>query len=162
MKVAVVFDSVHGNTKQAAEAMAEQIRADGHSVETLNLREQEPRRIEADLMFVGGPTRMKKMTRPVKAFVKRLDRAHWSTKPIVVFDTYGPLGKTEEEKRKAAKWLVPGAVGTIMALGQKMGLKMHPTTLRLAVTDLKGPLEPGSLDRAKAFVHEIVTGAAKQ
>lgn len=161
MKGAVVFDSVFGNTKLVAEAIAEQIRADGHEAQLVSLREGGPTSVEADFMFVGGPTRLKKMTRNVKKFVKKLDKSYWGSRTIVAFDTYGPLGKTEEEKRKAAKWLVPGAVGTIVALGNKKGLKMSPKTLRCAVTDLKGPLEPEALIKAKAFAHEILLTLGK-
>jgi len=161
MKGAVTYDSVYGNTKLVAEAIAEQIRADGHSVEVLNLREEGARKIEADFMFIGGPTRLKKMTRNVKHFVKKLDKNYWSTRPVVAFDTYGPLGKTEEEQKKAEKWLHPGAVGSIQALAGKMGLKVHPATLRCAVTDLKGPLEPDAIEKAKKFAHEFAVSLGK-
>jgi hypothetical protein len=161
MKGAVVYDSVFGNTKLVAEAIAEQIRADGHTVETLNLRQEGSRKIEADFMFVGGPTRLKKMTRNVKGFVKKLDKAYWSTRPIVAFDTYGPLPKTEEERTKAEKWINPGAVGGIRALASGRGLKVHPSSLRCAVTDLKGPLEPEALDKARRFTHEFMLSLGK-
>jgi flavodoxin len=157
MKGVVVYDSVYGNTRQVAEAIAEQIKADGHSVETLSLREGGAARIEADFMFIGGPTRLKKMTRNVKRFVKKLDKNYWKTRPIVAFDTYGPLGKTEEERKKSEKWINPGAAGGIQALAGKMGLKVHPTTLRCAVTELKGPLEPDAPDKARKFTHEFIS-----
>ncbi|MBU1914613.1 MAG: flavodoxin domain-containing protein [Thermoplasmatota archaeon] len=155
MKGAVVYDSVYGNTKLVAEAIAEQIRADGHSAELLNLRADRRRQIDADFVFIGGPTRMKKMTRNVKGFINRLDKSHWSTRPLVAFDTYGPLGKTEEERKKGEKWINPGAVGGIQALASKMGLKVHPASLRCAVTDMKGPLEPTALEHARKFTHEF-------
>jgi multimeric flavodoxin WrbA len=161
MKGAVVYDSVYGNTKLVAEAIAEQIRTDGHTVEILNLRQEGSRKVEADFMFVGGPTRLKKMTRNVKGFVKKQDRAYWSTRPIVAFDTYGPVPKTEEERKKGEKWIIPGAVGGIQTLASGRGLKVHSASLRCAVTDLKGPLEPEALDKARKFAHEFVMSLAK-
>jgi len=156
MKVVVAYDSVHGNTKQVAQAMTEQITADGHTPEIINLREDRRKSVEGDLLFVGGPTRMKKMTRPVKGFIKQLDRDYWSKRTLVVFDTYGPLGKTDEEKRRQEKWINPGAAGGMKELAVKRGLKVHPESARFAVSDLKGPLVPDALDNAKAFVHRIV------
>ena len=161
MKGAVVYDSVYGNTRLVAEAIAEQIRASGHEAEVISLKEGGAKEVRADFMFVGGPTRMKKMTRSVKRFVKKLDRTYWNSRTVFAYDTYGPLGKTEEEKRKGAKWLVPGAVGSIQTLGNKMGLKMSPKTLRCAVTDLKGPLEPNALDSARAFTREALESLDK-
>jgi flavodoxin len=152
----VVYDSVFGNTKQVAEAIAEQIRADGHSAELVSLRSGGKEQAGADFMFVGGPTRIKKMTRHVKRFMKGLDKGYWSSRPICAFDTHGLPGKTEEERRKGDKWINPGAAGGIIALGGKLGLKMQPTPLRCAVMDMKGPLEPGSLEKAKAFTHGFV------
>lgn len=156
MKGAVVYDTVFGNTKLVAEAIAEQIRADGHSATTLNLRKEVPGPVQADFIFVGGPTRIKKMTRRVRRFVKKLDKNEWSNKPVVAFDTYGPPGKTDEERRKAEKWINPGAAGGMMEIGHKKGLKMYPSTLRCAVMDLKGPLEPDAFDKAKTFTHEFI------
>jgi len=157
MKGLVAYDSVFGNTKQVAEAVAEQIRADGHSAELVSLRSGGKERPGADFLFVGGPTRFKKMTRPVKKFMKHLDRSYWSSRPIVAFDTHGLPGKTEEERLKSDKWINPGAAGGIIGLGNKLGMKMHPTPLRCAVMDMKGPLEQESLEKAKAFAHEFVS-----
>jgi flavodoxin len=157
VKAVVAYDSVYGNTKLIADAIAEQITADGHSAELLSLREGKRRTVEADVLFVGGPTRFKKMTRPVKGFVKRLDKDYWSKRTLVVFDTYGPLGKTDEEKRKQEKWINPGAVGGIKELAAKRGLKVHPETVRFAVSDLKGPLVPDAVDEARAFAHRVLS-----
>jgi flavodoxin len=157
LKGAVVYDSVFGNTKLVAEAIAQQIQAEGHSVTTLNLRKEGAKPVQADFMFIGGPTRIKKMTRRVRGYLKKLDKNEWSEKPVIAFDTYGPLGKTEEERRKGDKWVNPGAAGGIVELGHKKGLKIYPDTLRCAVVDLKGPLEPDALDKAKKFTHEFIS-----
>lgn len=161
MKVAVVYDSVFGNTKQVAEAIGEQLKADGNEVLLLNLRTDNVKQIEADVMFIGGPTRMKHLTRKVKGFVKKLDKDHWSTRPIFVFDTYGPPPKTEEEKRRQETWINPGSAGETQALLAKRGLKVHPTALRSPVTGLKGPLDPDALGKAKHYAHECLATLRK-
>jgi flavodoxin len=160
MKGAVVYDSVFGNTKLVAEAIAEQIQADGHSATTLNLRKEGAKPVQADFLFIGGPTRIKKMTRRVRGYIKKLDKDEWSDKPVIAFDTYGPMAKTDEDRRKGDKWINPGAAKGMIELGRKKGLKMYPATLRCAVVDLKGPLEPEALDKAKRFTHEFILSLA--
>ena len=155
MKAAVVYDSVFGNTKLVAEAMAEQLKADGLNVELHNLREEKVRQVDADIMFLGSPTRMKHLTRKVKGFIKKLDKAYWGARTIVVFDTYGPLPRSEEERQRQDRWINPGAVGEMRALAANRGFKVHTSALRSPVVGLKGPLDPEAVTKAKRFAHEI-------
>ncbi len=161
MKAAVVYDSVYGNTKLVAEAIAQQLRADGLQVEIHNLREEKVRQVDADLMFLGGPTRMKHLTRKVKGFIRKLDKSYWSSRPIVVFDTFGPLPKTEEERKRQEPWINPGAAGEMQGLAKEKGLKVYPQTNRSPVTGLKGPLDPEAVAIAKQFAHEVVASIGK-
>jgi flavodoxin len=55
MKGIVAYDSVHGNTKQVAEAIAEEIRAAGHEVELIFLKESESNVAQGDFLFIGSP-----------------------------------------------------------------------------------------------------------
>jgi flavodoxin len=61
MKGIVAYDSVNGNTKLIAEAMAEQLKVDGHDVEIVFIKDSVPSPM-GDFMFVGSPTRGMKMT----------------------------------------------------------------------------------------------------
>jgi flavodoxin len=156
MKGIVVFDSVYGNTRQVAEAIAEQIRADGHSADTLNLGEREAKKIEADFMFVGSPTRMGRMTKKAKGFVEGLDVEYWKNRPIVTFDTVGPMSE-DEEKRKVWLARVEKSAATRMRDQAKaQGLGVHPDVLHVAVTGFKGPLAPDALDVARDFTHRFI------
>lgn len=158
MKGIVVFDSVYGNTRQVAEAIAEQIRADGHSADILNLGESEAKKIEADFMFIGSPTRMGRPTKKAKEFVEGLDAEYWKNRLVVTFDTVGPMSE-DEEKRKAWLARVEKSAATRMrdqALAQ--GLKVHLDVLHIAVTGFKGPLAPDALDMARDFTHRFIVG----
>ncbi len=161
MKAAVVYDSVFGNTKLIAEAIAEQLREEGLEVELFNLREEKTKQIEADIMFLGGPTRMKHLTRKVRGFIKKLDEDYWGTRTIVVFDTYGPLPKSEEERQRQERWINPGAVGEMRTLAASRGLRVHAQALRSPVVGLKGPLDPQAESKAREFAHEIVASLGK-
>ena len=94
MKGIVAYDSVHGNTKQVAEAIAEQIRSEGHQVELLSVKEGSRSAVVGDFMFIGSPTRAGRMTREAKGFVENLKSDDWKDKPIVTFDTVGPCRRT--------------------------------------------------------------------
>jgi flavodoxin len=156
MKGIVVFDSVYGNTKQVAEAIAEQIRADGHSAETLNLGEREATKVEADFMFIGSPTRIGRMTKKAKAFVEGLDVEYWRNRPIVTFDTVGPMSE-DVEKRKVWLARVEKSAATRMRDQAKArGLGVHPDVLHVAVTGFKGPLAPDALEVARDFTHRFI------
>lgn len=53
-----------------------------------------------DFLFIGSPTRAGRITKEAKEFVESLDVKYWRTRPIVTFDTVGPLSKDEEERNK--------------------------------------------------------------
>ncbi len=164
MKGLVVFDSVHGNTKQVAEAIAEQIRADGHGAEVRNLRAKQAVPSEGDFLFVGSPTRMSKMTGKAKKFVKKLDVEVWRGKPIVAFDTILPMpteGASDKEKRDAEKYIVYGAAPRMRDLMKARGLSPREEVLRLTVTGMKGPLASGALELAKKYTHDFVLSLKK-
>ena len=160
MRGIVAYDSVHGNTKQVAEAIAEQMRADGHLVEIFNLKEAIPKSVAGDLMFIGSPTRGGRMTSRVKDFLEGLDLEYWRNRPIVLFDTIGPFSK-DLEKRK--KWLAladeggKNAASKMQELCQSRGLGNCSKKLHLAVTGFMGPLAPDALSIAREFTHEFLT-----
>lgn len=66
MKAVVIFESMYGNTRSIAEAVAEGIRADGDVlVSVLPVGEASTEITgDADLLVVGGPTHMHGMSRP--------------------------------------------------------------------------------------------------
>jgi flavodoxin len=156
MKGIVVFDSVYGNTKQVAEAIAEQIRTDGHSADTLNLGEREAKKVEADFMFVGSPTRMGRMTKKAKGFVEGLDVEYWKSRPIVTFDTVGPVPEDGEKRKKWLERVTKSAATRMQELARERGLSAHPEVLHVAVTGFKGPLASDALDMARDFTHQFI------
>jgi flavodoxin len=159
MKGVVAYDSVHGNTRQVAEAIAEQIRADGYEVEVINLKEAKPKTVKGDFMFIGSPTRGGRMTGNVKDFLGNLDAGYWRDKPIVLFDTIGPLSK-DPEKRK--KWLEMANQGNKNAASrmreacQTRGLTNCTEILHFAVTGFMGPLASDALAIAKESTHQYL------
>ena len=152
LKGVVAFDSVHGNTKRVAEAIAEELTAAGHQVEVLNLKEQVPLEVTGDIMFIGSPTRVGKMTRQTRDFIENLDTGKWSGRTIVAFDTVGPLSKDPAKREQALSSIGQSprtAAHTIQEVALSRGLTISPEAMHIAVVGMWGPLAPDALDMAK-------------
>lgn len=156
MKGIVAFDSVYGNTRKVAEAIAEAIRAQGHEVEVLDLGRKVPRGVTGDFVFVGSPTRMSRMTGRTKKFVKRLDKKVWSSRPVVPFETVMKVPDDPEQRAKAEKWTTHTAGPRIKELAEKRGLRTSDSVLRAEVTGLKGPLAPDALEKVRVFTDQFM------
>ena len=86
MKGIVAFDSMYGNTKNVAEAMADEIRAQGHEVALVNIGQTLKFDDDGDFILIGSPTRMKQMTFRTKRFIKKV-RKKYVGKPGAAFET---------------------------------------------------------------------------
>jgi flavodoxin len=159
MKALVLFRSHYGNTKQVAEAIAGQISALGHESIVQDLRRKLPALEGFDFIFIGAPTRMAKVSRKALRVLKRLRKRGYTTKPIAIFDTYGPVPTKPEELEKGRKWLYPGAAGIMQSTAKTLGLNVYPNALRCEVKGMKGPLADRELDKVAAFVREFVSAS---
>ena len=157
MRGIVAYDSVYGNTEQVARAIAEQVKSDGHEVELMSLKGGGTKPVTGDFMFLGSPTRVGRPTGAAKDFVNNLSVDQWRNKPIVIFDTVGPLPKDDEKRKVWLERIEKSAASRLRDLASERGLTIHPVLLHLAVTGFKGPLAPDSLDRAREFTHNFVT-----
>jgi flavodoxin len=157
VKGLVAYDSYYGNGTQVAEAIAEELRAAGHEVVVVNLHSEKADKAalaESEFLVLGGPTRMKHMSRRALKFAKKLDAAAWAGKPALVYDTYGPLDP-DPAKNEGNAWLYPGGVAELRAILSDRGLAPAPDDLRCLVAGMKGPLADGALDDARAAAREF-------
>jgi len=163
MKIVVAYDTYYGNTALVAEAIAEQAKTEGDEVDVRNVRESHPAPPQGDVMFVGSPVRVARVTRATRRFVKRLDRGVWAGKPLVVFTTTAMAPKpeaTEKQKQSAQKWAFdvgPGFRDWIRA----KGLNALDSVLFVEVKDVKGPLVDTGIEKTKQFTHEILQSIKK-
>jgi len=142
VKGLVVYDSFYTNTRQVAEAIAAQIISEGHQVDLVSAREGLPTDLDHDFALVGSPTRMGRMTRHTKRYVKKLAKVGWGNKPLATFDTVMP-GVEENDRASAAQKLHDLAKG--------MGMSVRSPVLHTKVTGMRGPLAPDALEKAKAY-----------
>jgi hypothetical protein len=154
MKTLVVHESMWGNSRAIAEAIAAGIPGE---VETVDVSEAPLRLEEVDLLVVGGPTHAFSMSRASTrrdAVTKGAPPGHerrgireWldavdSDGPLTVatFDTRVSLGRIPgSASRSAARLARRRRIGTVVA------------TQSFYVEDLAGPLVDGELDRAREW-----------
>ena len=153
MKGLVVFDSYFGNTKMVAEAIAEQIRSEGHEAVVVSAREGKAWELTADFLFVGSPTRIGKPSHSVRKFVKKLDEVQWSGKPMAAFDTYMV---PESQDPRVKRWTEYGAGYFIHDMLKERGFDVRSPPLKCIVTESEGPLAPDALGKAKQYTHEFL------
>jgi len=158
MKGLIVFDSYFGNTKSVADAIAGQVRAEGHEVTVVSARDGKPWEITADFLFVGSPTRIGRPTGRVRKFVKKLDRQQWGAKPVAAFDTYMAANP---EDPKSKKWTEYGAGYLLHDVLKVKGFNVRSPPLKCLVTDSKGPLASDALDKARQYTHEFLSTLGK-
>ncbi len=158
MKGVVVYDTYYGNTKRVAEAIVEQVKAEGHEAELRSVRERHPSPPQGDFLFVGSPIRMAKVPGRTRRFVKKLDREAWRNKPMAIFVTIMPPGEnaTEKQKASAKKWVFSGGP-KLRDIAKDGGLNVVDKVLHVPVKDMKGPLADNAIEQTKQFVHEFVS-----
>jgi len=158
LKGIVAYDSVHGNTKQAAEAIAEQIRSEGHEAQLILVKDMHKDPLEGDFIFIGSPTRGGKMTKEAEKFIESLDAEYWKGKKIVTFDTLGPLSKDARKRKKTMESMgdwSKSAASKMKELCQERGLTVS-RTMHFAVVGMWGPLAPDAPEMARELTHSFL------
>jgi hypothetical protein len=110
-------------------------------------------------MFIGSPTRVGKMTKGTGEFIAGLDAAYWKSRPIVSFDTVGPLSKDPEKRKKWLETLESGdknAACRIRDACSGRGLDVQRKVLHFPVTGMWGPLAPEALDSAREYTRDFL------
>jgi flavodoxin len=162
MKGLVLFISHYGNTKQVAETIVKQIKDFGHDAIVQDLRQKLPDLQSFDFMMVGSPTRFARPAGKAVSVLKQLRKKKYTEKPVVIFDTYGPIPTNPEELEKGKKWLYPGAAGIMQNIAKEQGLNVYAETMRCEVLGgLKGPLKEHELEKAASFTKEFLAKITK-
>lgn len=162
MKGLVVYDSYYGNTKTVAEAIAEQLKAEGHEAELRYVGDKNPTPPQGDIMFLGSPVRLGSVTRRTKKFVKKLDKGAWKGKPIVVFTTVLMLPENPTDKRKESREKYDFAAGRkLRDEARSEGFNVLENQLWVDVKGLKGPLVETGVESSKQFTSGVLLALEK-
>lgn len=157
MKGTVVYDSYYGNTRQVAEAIADELRAEGHEAEVRSIRERHRTEPDGDVLFLGSPVRMGAVTGRAKRYVKNLDADYWNSRPLVVFTTTLNLpDDASEEKRQAQEKYDRAAGRKLRDLARSRGLMAVEQHLWAEVAGMKGPLTEEAIPKTKQFTRDVL------
>lgn len=168
MRVLVVFESIWGNTRTLAEAMARAL--EGTCTVSLVDSDTAPVRVEGyDLVIVGGPTHAFSMSRPStrQAAAKRDAGAHPAARGIREWlDELEPITTDTPaaafDTRVAAPRLPGSAAKAIRHELRSRGFQVSARPKSFHVHDYEGPLVEGEVERAQAWalgIRDVVVPA---
>jgi hypothetical protein len=169
LRAMVVYESLFGNTRTVAEAVAEGLRAEGIAVTLADVRHAPAAdEVLSQVLVVGAPTHAFSLSRPST----RRDAVRQGAAPDGAgtglrewLDAMPPtragerLGAAFDTRAKGARW-VPKAAGTRAShlLGRR-GYDLLSRPTGFLVTDVAGPLVEGELDRATAWGRALAAAA---
>ena len=165
MRAYIVVESMFGNSRQVADAVAAGMREADAEVEVVEVTSA-PGRVPEDveLLVVGGPTHAFSMTRP-------------STRHDAVHKSHAPAGEGKEERgirewiasvqaspvrtvtydTRVKKAFIPGSAAKSAAKSlREHGFAGVGKGETFWVEDVAGPLKPGEVDRARAWGRSLV------
>ena len=157
MRGMVVYDSLHGNTKQVAEAVAGVLKAAG-DVEARHVGEVEADELSSlDVLVVGAPTHVFQPSSDAKKFLKSIPKAALEDIRVAAFDTR----ISREDTDSGFLSFMIGLFG-YAAKPMAESLKRKGGTLALppegfCVEDTEGPLKDGELERARAWARPLAS-----
>jgi Flavodoxin domain len=163
MRALIVFESMYGNTRAIAEAIAEGMGADA-GVTVLAVHEAGPVPADVELLVVGGPTHMHglstSMSRGMAATAAKEDAAeldpsatqepglrHW----LRDLERRGGSRAAAFDTRADAKAALTGSAAR--GIARRLRQNGYDVVGResFLVEDAEGPLEAGELERARAW-----------
>ena len=146
-RIIVVYESKFGNTRRAAEAIAEGAgETPGVEAVVKELKEVDPKQlVEYDAIVVGSPNHVGSATRGIKKFIDHLGKLDLEGKVTAAFDLYLQEGKAVGKMEKQ--------------LGEKApGLKLVSPGLSVRVEGMKGPVAEGEIPRCRDFGARVAIG----
>jgi flavodoxin len=144
MKALVVYDTVYGNTKQIAEAVAGGIGSDTKIARAGQVDEADLRNV--DLLVVGSPTLGGRASEPMQGFLAGLSNDLVKGKRFATFDT--------RYSGKFVKLFGFAAIKMAEALTAKGGVQTAPPEA-FFVTGKQGPLKEGEGERAARWAKDL-------
>jgi flavorubredoxin len=141
-RVLIVYESKYGNTKHAAEKIAEGVRVVPEIEPTVaEIKQFDIKEMAAfDAILVGSPNHMGHATSGVSGFIDMLGKAGAEGKSAAVFDTY--MAKDYEKAVKKMEEQIAN---------KAPGLKLVSRGLSIRVKGMKGPIDEEDLPKCKEF-----------
>ena len=149
MNILVSYDSYFINTLNVAEVIAKSLAQSGANVHFERIYQVDFANIEdIDIIVIGAPTHNQGMPRPIKSVLKKLPKGILEGKKALTFDT-----RYKMPARKSGS-----AAKGIEKLLSRLGAQSLAPPESFFVQERRGPLFPGELERARAWVTAILLG----
>lgn len=149
--VLVVYDSAFGNTERIAHAIGEAALAFGE-VRVAGPQSVEPLSCQrANVLFVGAPTQLHRMSEPMRAFLKTIPRGFLDGVAAAAFDT----------RLLRSRWLTGSAATGVARELRRLGCQLMVPPESFFVLGREGPLEPGELERAGRWTRAVLERAGE-
>lgn len=152
MKTLIVYDSVFGNTKTVALAMAESMKESGKSTAVHVKKFSEDMLKGVDLLIVGSPTRGFKPTREIGVMLNLLPAGALKGIKVMAFDTRSDVKKIDNKLLSFMVKHFGYAAEPIRNVLVKKGGTLVKQPEGFIVNDKEGPLMDGEIERAKKWV----------
>jgi flavodoxin len=146
MNALIIYDSIYGNTKEIAEAIADMLGQHGttrlvpaRSATVLDFT-------GIDLLALGGPTQWHGLSPSVEDFLERIPADKLTGLTTVVFDT----------RVHVSSWLSGSAAEQLGKKLRQYGVKLLLLPESFFVEGKEGPLESGETERAREWAYMVV------
>jgi len=144
-KAIIVYHTVYGNTRKAAEAICEGIKEAAVEVVCKNLKDIKPEDIlPFNVILLGAPTHYGGAPKEMDSFIKGLRRINVKGKQGAAFDT-----RYEGEET--------GALNSMEKAMLEMGMKIVSPGLAVIVVGGEGPIAANELSKCKEFGKTVAT-----
>ncbi|GAB7006621.1 flavodoxin family protein [Nocardioides sp. AN3] len=159
-RAVVVYESMFGNTSAIASAVAEGLAEQGVEATITDVREAEPTAcLSADLLVLGAPTHAFSLSRAntragaVRQGAEESKAVTGLREWIATIPVSGtrPVVATYDTRASQVRRLPVGAARSAARLARRHGLQVIDRPTGFVVTDTKGPLQDGELERGAAW-----------
>lgn len=155
MNVLVIYDSAYGNTEKIAKAIARVV-TKPHEAKLLLVGETVPVDLRPiDLLVVGSPTQGGRPTKALRHYIDSFSPNALSGVRVAAFDTRfanADHGFSLRLLMKTIGFASPRIAASLRAKGGEMAAEPEG----FYVNDKEGPLKPGELERASAWIKKII------
>ena len=150
VKAFVFYDSKYGNTKLAAEKVAEGLRGGGAEVDLGYIKEVSPQHaVDYDMLVLGAPNHMGRPSQAMKNFINQFGPLGLTNKKVAVFGTYAGKERHDRAVTKLEQMVKDKLSGSTLVL----------PSLSVRVNGVSGPVVDGELPRCvdwgKALVAQL-------
>ncbi len=160
MKTIIIYDSLYGNTKVIAKAIAKDMPMG--NVETFDVSEIEvDRLIPADFIIFGSPTHGGQPKKAMQEFLQRIPTNALSGKKVATFDTRFLEVEQKLPLRILMKTIGYAAPKMLKTLEKQGGEKVSAPQ-GFIVTGKEGSFRDGEVERAIAWGKELSLMASSQ